>query len=132
MRVATLTRRRGAKRDGGSTNADGNNIAAESIDAGASLITRVQKMAQHHQLFWCIILDGSHFARVHCPSWKWDDFERRYATPEDQKCGPIAELYSVIPSQYHDLMDTSNQTESAGKDFVREVSTPFVYVTITY
>jgi len=124
MRVAMLTRCRGAKKDSGWTSAvaGSNKIATESVDAGAALVTRVQKMAQHHQLFWCIILDNSHFARIHCPLWKWDDFERRYATPESQKCGPIAELFSVIPTQYHDLMDTSNQTESAGKDFVKEVS----------
>jgi len=124
MHVAMLTRRHGAKKDSGWTSAvaGSNNIATESVDAGAALVTHVQKMAQHHQLFWCIILDNPHFARVHCPSWKWDDFERCYATPESQKCRPIAELFSVIPTQYHDLMDTSNQTESAEKDFVKEVS----------
>jgi hypothetical protein len=84
------------------------------------LLHNVQKLGQHHQLFWCVILDVSQFSRESCPDWKWDDFEARYSAPEQQKQGPTAELYATIPQEYHELMALSTTSES-GKNFVKQV-----------
>jgi hypothetical protein len=107
----------------GSTAADTTDDSSESVHL-LDLVHNVQKLGQHHQLFWCVILDVSQFSRDSCPEWKWNDFEIRYSSPELQKQGPTAELYAVIPPQYHELMALSTTSES-GKNFVKQVGTLF-------
>jgi hypothetical protein len=81
---------------------------------------KVQKLGQHHQLFWCVILDVLHFSPETRPDWAWDSFETRYSTPELQKRGPSAELHAVLPHEYHDLMALT-ATSSSKVNFVSKV-----------
>lgn len=95
--------------------------------AHLDLIRNIQKLGQHHQLFWCVILDVSQFSQDSCPDWEWDDFEVRYSSPELQKQGATAELYAAIPQEYHDLMALSTTSQS-GKNFVKQVCIYFEFL----
>jgi len=94
------------------------------------LVRNIMKLGQHHQLFWCVILDVSQFSRENCPEWGWDDFQVRYSSAQLQKQGPTSELFAAIPAEYHDLMALSTSSES-GKNFVRHVRISVLFQSIT-
>ncbi len=112
LHLASLSRKHG----GGKLDVPTESAAS----ANPSLVDKVHKLGRHHQLFWCIILEVPQFSREGCPKWTWDDFGTRFSTPEHQKAGPTAELYAVIPAEFHNLMALSTKSDS-GKNFVKEV-----------
>jgi len=118
LRVASLSRRRVGK----AGDVKKVQVTEPGFNVGSDLVDNVHKLGRHHQLFWCVILDVAQFSHEGCPAWSWEDFEVRFSTPENQKAGPTAELYAVIPAEFHDLMALSTKSDS-GKHFVKEVRT---------
>jgi hypothetical protein len=125
LQLAALSRRRGGKASDtkkGQSSKASDRMDQASPDTSSNLVNTVHKLGRHHQLFWCVILDVAQFSRESRPTWSWEDFEARFSSPENQKAGPTAELYTVIPAEFHDLMALSTKSDS-GKNFVKEVWT---------
>jgi len=119
MGAMTTKRGRGTKAAKTMTTSGG----GESSDSPGfrDFAANVQKLGQHHQLFWCVILEVSHFSPETRPEWAWDDFEIRFSNPELQKRGPSAELYVALPQEYHDIMALV-ATSGSKLNFVSKVS----------
>jgi len=123
--TAKRSRRANAgKKPSGSTEPSESSEVAGYRDFAAT----VQKLGQHHQLFWCVLLDPSHFSPDTRPDWAWDNIAIRYSTPELQKRGPSAELYAALPQEYHDLMALS-ATSSSKLNFVKQVCRVVLIIT---
>jgi hypothetical protein len=118
--AAVTTKRNRASKGGKKTSGDAGSSDSPESASFRDLATDVQKLGQHHQLFWCVILDVSHFSPESRPDWTWDDFAIRYSTPELQKQGPCAELYAALAQAYHDFMALS-ATSSSKLNFVTRV-----------
>jgi hypothetical protein len=106
----------GSAKSGGTNAETSSDLEVAVLD----LVRNIMKLGQHHQLFWCVILDASQFLQENCPEWDWDDFEVRYSSAQSQKQGPTVELYVAIPEEYHELMALATVSES-GKNFIRHV-----------
>jgi hypothetical protein len=126
LHLASLSRRR---RGNGGTKASDLKKASESDLASTNLVDILHKLGRHFQLFWCILVDVAQFSRENCPEWSWDDYQTRFSSQDQQKQGPTAELYSVVPAEFHDLMALAGKTDS-GKNFVKEVWT-FLMLPVT-
>jgi len=124
LNMGAMTTKRGCTKAGKKAATSGG-VHVESSDSPESagfqdFTTNVQKLGQHHQLFWCVILEVSHFSPETCPEWEWDDFEIRFSNSELQKRGPSAELYVALPQEYHDIMALA-ATSSSKVNFVSKV-----------
>jgi len=130
MGAATAKRSRRALKAGKQPSGSAEPSESSDVVGYRDFATTVQKLGQHHQLFWCVLLDPSHFSPETRPDWAWDTIEIRYSTPDLQKRGPSAELYAAIPQEYHDLMALS-ATSSSKINFVKQVRHVVLIITLS-